>query len=175
MPLLIRALFTASLLGSALCLAELVELRRFPTDSLDSLEGRKGVELDKSATVDGNGSIAVRASGSGVYELIDAGDVDLEQAQIVFQAKMKTRKVKGAVFLEIACEIPELGQSSIQGRQYSLSGSSHWLDVEVRYPLRKGENPRNVKLNLVFQGSGKAWVDDVRLYREDLPEDPADW
>jgi hypothetical protein len=137
------------------------------------LEGRKGVRLDKSATVDGNGAISVRAYDSGTYELVDAGDVDVEEAQLVFRAKMKTRKVEGAVFLEIACDVPGFGRSTIQGLQYSLSGTRHWTDVEARFPLRKGENPSNVRLNLVFDGQGKAWVDDIRLYREDPPDEPA--
>ena len=167
----VTPLYALALLA-ALSFAETVELKQFPTDSLDQVSPRTGVKLDRAATVDSNGSIAIRAKKPQTYQILDAGDIDIEEATLVFRAKMKTLRVSGSVFLEVVCVIPGLGRMSLQGLQYSLSGTNHWIDVEVRYPLRKGENPDSVKLNLVFDGDGKAWVDDVRLYREDLPEEP---
>jgi hypothetical protein len=160
------------LLATALPAADPVELKRFPTDSLGGLEGTNGVRLDKKITKDGNGSISIRAREPGTYELINAGDIDIEEAQLVFRAKMMSRTVKGAVYLEIVCNIPGFGRASVEALQYSLSRSHYWVDVEARYPLRKGENPDDVRLNLVFDGTGKAWIDDIRLYREDLPPEP---
>lgn len=35
--------------------------------------------------------------------------------------------------------------------------------------LQKGENPDNVKLNLVIEGKGTVWIDDIHLYKGPLP------
>lgn len=158
--------FTAGLLP---VLAEEVEIKRFPLDSLAHLEGRKGVRLDRAATVDGNGAIAIRATRPGRYQLLDSELSSIEETRLIFRAKMKTLKVKGAVFIEVVCHLRQMGTMSSQGLQYSLSGTHHWLDVEAIYPLRKGEQPERVELYLVFDGKGKAWIDDVRLYRDDHP------
>jgi hypothetical protein len=34
--------------------------------------------------------------------------------------------------------------------------------------LKKGENPENVKLNLVVDGVGTVWIDDIQLIRGPL-------
>lgn len=34
--------------------------------------------------------------------------------------------------------------------------------------LQKGENPDNVKLNLVIKGKGTAWIDDIRVMQGPL-------
>jgi hypothetical protein len=36
---------------------------------------------------------------------------------------------------------------------------------ETPFFLKKGENPNNVKLNLVIDGKGMVWIDDIRLFR----------
>jgi hypothetical protein len=48
------------------------------------------------------------------------------------------------------------------------------VDVEAIYPLRKGEQPERVELYLVFDGKGKAWIGDIHLYRDELPEPAAE-
>jgi hypothetical protein len=152
-------------------LAESVELRKFPSDSLKQVSPQTGVKLVRMSSIDSDGSLSIRTRQAQTYEILDAGNLDVEEAVLVFRAKMKTYGVKGSVFLETVCELPGLGRMSIQGLQYSLSGTNDWEDVEVKYPLRKGEKADSVKLNLVFDSKGRVWLDDIRLYREDLPDD----
>jgi hypothetical protein len=43
-----------------------------------------------------------------------------------------------------------------------------WTMEEIPFFLKKGKNPDNVKLNLVFDGTGTAWIDDIRLLKGPL-------
>ena len=51
----------------------------------------------------------------------------------------------------------------------ALSGTVEWATQETPFFLQRGQNPDNVKLNLVIEGTGTAWIDDVRLVRAPLP------
>jgi hypothetical protein len=52
--------------------------------------------------------------------------------------------------------------------QAPLSGSTEWTSQETLFFLKKGDNPDNVKLNVVIDGTGTVWVDDVRLIKGPL-------
>ena len=148
-----------------------VELKRFPIDSLDGVISRDGVRLDKASTVDGNGSLELKARRATTFRLFETGDLDVEDAVLIYRAQMKTRKVKGDAYLEMWCHFPGGGEYFSRGLQYALSGTNHWIRVETRFLLRKGENPDNVRLNVAITGSGKVWIDDIRLVKAPLPPD----
>jgi hypothetical protein len=44
-----------------------------------------------------------------------------------------------------------------------LTGTTDWTTAETPFLLKRGENPDNVKLNLVIDGKGTVWIDDIRL------------
>lgn len=46
-----------------------------------------------------------------------------------------------------------------------LSGTTDWTTQETEFFLKAGENPDNVKLNLVINGSGTVWIDEIRLLK----------
>ena len=45
----------------------------------------------------------------------------------------------------------------------ALTGTNEWTTREFPFILEAGQNPDNVKLNLVVDGTGTVWIDDVRL------------
>jgi hypothetical protein len=49
-----------------------------------------------------------------------------------------------------------------------LTGTTNWTTEETPFFLKKGENPDIVKLNLVINGKGTAWIDDIRLLKAPL-------
>ena len=149
--------------------AEEIELKRFPIEGLDGVISEGGVKLDRAATVDGNGALELTARQPTTFELYETGDIDVEEAVLLYRAQVKTRKVKGDAYLEMWCSFPGKGQYFSRGLQYSLSGTNSWITVETPFMLRKGENPDNVKLNLVMTGAGKVWIDDIRVVKAPLP------
>jgi len=63
----------------------------------------------------------------------------------------------------------------VAGKQYFsrgldsvVSGSSGWTTLETPFLLAAGQTVEKVILNIVVNGKGTVWVDDVTLFRESL-------
>lgn len=76
----------------------------------------------------------------------------------------------GHVLLEVYDEVIEMwccfagkGEFFSRDLRSPLSETTDWSDEETPFFLQKGENPDNVKLNLVIDGTGTVWIDDLRL------------
>ena len=144
------------------------ELKRFPIDNLEGLITKSGVQIDKEISSDGNGSLRITATEPIVVRLFEVGDIDVENARLIYQAKVRTEGVEGQVYLEMWCHFPGKGEFFSRGLQTSLTGTTDWTTEETPFFLKKGENPDNVKLNLVINGKGTAWIDDIRLLKGPL-------
>jgi hypothetical protein len=147
---------------------EVVELKRFPIDSLEGIMTQSGVQFDKEVSSDGNGSLKIIATEPTVVRLFELGDIDIENARLIYQAKVRTEGVEGQVFLEMWCHFPGKGEFFSRGLQTPLTGTTNWTSEETPFFLKKGENPDNVKLNLVINGKGTAWIDDIRVLKGPL-------
>ncbi len=147
---------------------QITVIQRFPTDNLQGIIGRSDVQMDKQISTDGNGSLRITATEPKVVRLFEAGDIDIESARLVYQAKVRTQNVEGQVYLEMWCHFAGRGEFFSRGLQTSLTGTNEWTTQETPFFLNKGENPDNVKLNLVINGKGTVWIDDIRLLKGPL-------
>ncbi len=144
---------------------QVVELKRFPIDNLEGIITQSGIQIDNAVSSDGNGSLRVTATKPIVVRLFEVGDIDIENARLIYQAKLRTEGVEGQVYLEMWCHFPGKGEFFSRGLQTPLTGTTDWTTEETPFFLKKGENPDNVKLNLVIDGQGTAWIDDIRLVK----------
>ncbi len=124
-----------------------------------------GVELDTQVTADGNGSLKVVADGPTTVRLFEVEGLDVEDARLTYRARIRTEEVRGQVYLEMWCRFPSVGEFFSRALQAPISGSTEWVSQETPFFLEKGQNPDLVKLNLVIDGAGTVWVDDVKLVR----------
>jgi len=147
---------------------EIAEIQHFPVDNTEEIITQSGVQIDKQISADGNGSLRITATEPTVVRLFEVGDIDVENARLIYQAKVRTEGVEGQVFLEMWCHFPGKGEFFSRGLQTPLTGTIDWTTEEIFFLLRKGENPDNVKLNLVIDGKGTAWIDDIRLLKGPL-------
>jgi hypothetical protein len=147
---------------------QVTELKRFPIDNLEGVITQSGVQIDKEVSSDGNGSLRITATEPTVVRLFELGDIDVENARLIYQAKVRTEGVEGQVYLEMWCHFPGKGEFFSRGLQTPLTGTTNWTTEETPFFLKKGENPDNVKLNLVINGKGTAWIDDIRLLKAPL-------
>ena len=147
---------------------KVTELKHFPIDSIDEVITKSGVEIDNEISSDGNGSLRVNASQKTVVRLFEVSGIDIENARLVYQAKVRTENVKGQVFLEMWCGFSGKGEYFSRSIQTPLTGTTDWTTEETPFFLQKGQNPDYVKLNLVIDGKGTAWIDDVRLIKGPL-------
>jgi hypothetical protein len=98
-------------------------------------------------------------------------DPDIEDARLVYRARVRTENVDGRVFLEMWCRFPGKGEFFSRGLTDPVSGTTGWVTQETPFFLKAGENPDLVKLNLVIEGKGTVWVDDLKLLKTPLPRD----
>jgi len=141
------------------------DLKRFRLDTLEGVLTRSGVEVDKKISSDGNGSLRITAKTPMVVRLFELKDIPIENARLVYQAKLRTEKVTGKVYLEMWCHFPEKGDFFSRGIQSPLTGTTNWVTEEIPFLIRKGDKPDLIKLNLVIDGKGKVWIDDIRLIK----------
>ena len=110
----------------------------------------------------------VLAAAPGQVALFETGDIDVENAPLIYQARLRAEGVKGKVYLEMLCRFPGKGEFFSRALHASLTGSSDWTQQETPFLLKSGENPENVMLNLVIEGTGTVWIDDIRLVKGPL-------
>jgi len=147
---------------------EVETLKQYPIASLEGILTKSGIALDTEVTSDGNGSLRVSAKEARQVPLFETGEIDVENARLIYQAKVRTEAVTGKVYLEMWCHFPGKGEFFSRGLHSALTGTTEWTTQETPFFLKKGETPDNVKLNLVIDGKGTAWIDDVRLIKGPL-------
>ena len=142
------------------------EIKHYPVNSMDGIITTKtGVEFDKSITSDGNGSLRITVDKPTTIYLYETGDIDIENSQLFYKAKIRTQDVEGQVFIEMWCHFPGKGEFFSRALQSPLTGTNDWTSQETPFFLKKGENPDNIKINIVINGKGHVWVDDIRLVK----------
>ena len=140
-----------------------VELRYFPVDNMAGIITRSNVTIDTTVSCDGKGSLRITAPESTLVRLFETGDVDIENAPLIYQAKVRTEGEEGNVYLEMWCSFLGRGEFVSRGITTPITGTTDWTTLETPFFLKKGQNPDNVRLNLVITGKGIVWIDDVRL------------
>jgi hypothetical protein len=145
-----------------------IELKRFPLDNTEGLITKTGVQIDRQVSSDGNGSLRVLVTEPTTIPLFETGEMDIENARLIYQARVRTENMDGKVYLEMLCHFPGRGEFFSKGLMTPLTGTTDWTTQETPFFLKKGENPDNIKLNLVIDGRGTAWIDDLRLIKVPL-------
>jgi hypothetical protein len=168
LKLVLCAVLIVILVGCSKPPQDVVELKKFPIDSPEGIITQSGVQFDKEISSDGNGSLRIIATGPTVVRLFELGDIDIENSRLIYLAKVRTEGVEGQVYLEMWCQFPGKGEFFSRGLQTPLTGTTNWTREETPFFLKKGENPDNVRLNLVINGKGTAWIDDIRVLKGPL-------
>jgi hypothetical protein len=147
---------------------EIKMIKQFPIDTLDDVITKSGVQIDSKVSSDGKGSLKITVAKPTVVRLFEIDDIDVESATLIYRAKLKTENVDGKAYLEMWCHFPGKGEFFSRGLTTPLTGTTDWTTEETPFFLKKGEKPDYVKLNLVIDGSGTVWVDDISLLRAPL-------
>ncbi|UCG81213.1 MAG: hypothetical protein JSV60_02725 [Desulfobacterales bacterium] len=80
---------------------EVAEVKRYAVDSLDGVITRSGVYVDKAVSSDGNGSLRITVTKPTVVRLFDLNDIDIENARLIYQARLRTEDIEGQAYLEM--------------------------------------------------------------------------
>lgn len=143
-------------------------LREFPLDDTLGLLSQSDVAFDREHTSDGNGSVRIESREITSFRLFEVDDIDVENARLVYRARLRTENVQGKVYLEMWCAFPGMGEFFSRALHAPLTGTTDWTTQETPFFLKEGQNPDRVLLNLVVEGAGTVWIDDVVLARGPL-------
>jgi len=140
-------------------------LFREPVTDLSRVLTKAGVEFDTGTTTDGTGSIKISTVDSTTVRLYEIGDIDVENARLVYRARLRTEGVQGQAYLEMWCRFPGQGEFFSRALHAPLTGSTEWTSQETPFVLERGQNPDHIALNIVISGRGTVWVDDIALIK----------
>jgi hypothetical protein len=90
-----------------------------------------------------------------------------ENSRIIYQARVKSEKLEGSAFLEIWCHVGG-GQYFSRGLNSVVSGTMDWKTLQTAFFLQPGQSTKKATLNIVINGKGTVWVDDVHLLKKPL-------
>jgi hypothetical protein len=142
---------------------EVREVKHYPLDTLDGIISQSGIALDKDISSDQRGSLRITTESPTTVRLFETGDLSIDNARLIYQARLRTAGVGGQVYLEMWCHFPGKGEFFSRALHAPLTGTTEWTTQETLFFLKKGEDPDDIKLNLVINGKGTVWIDDLRL------------
>ncbi len=143
-------------------------IKEYPLDSVAGILTQANIAFDPGVSSDGKGSVRIDALSPMTVRLYELKGIDAEDARLTYQAKLKTKDVEGKVFLEMWCVFPGRGEFFSRALETSLTGTTDWVTQETPFFLKKGQTPELIKLNVVVDGKGTAWIDEVKLIKGPL-------
>ena len=151
------------------------QIRNFFTHrshSLDYLDGvltHEGVEIDNNIFAQGTGSLKVEYDKpeTRTIRLFETGPISIDNRMLVYSAKLRASGMGGKAYLEMLCHIPGSGEFFSRSIDQPVTQTT-WTTVQTPFRLETGYRPDNVKLNLVVEGPGTVWIDDIKLLSSPL-------
>lgn len=140
------------------------ELKKLNLDDINDL-GLK-IENDSTIKVEGNGSIKISTPWPTTVCLGEVTGLDIENARLIYKADVRSQ-LDGAALLEMWVHVAG-GQYFSRGLNSTVTGNSDWRSIQTPFMLQKGQKPDRVTLNLIINGKGTVWIDNIVLSKEPL-------
>jgi hypothetical protein len=165
-------IIAALVLGALGCSEPRVQetpLQQFALNSTDGIISRSNVQLDRDISHDGQGSLRIDATAPIQIRLLELNNIDVEKAVLIYRAKLRSENLDGLAYLEMWCRFPGKGEYFSRNMATPVRGTTEWTSEETPFYCLKGQRPDLVKLNLVVEGTGTVWIDDIDLVKGELP------
>lgn len=140
------------------------DLERLNLDAASSIGTT--IQTDSKIKAEGTGSVRITTKYPTTVCLGEATGLDVENAKLLYTAKVKS-ELDGVAFLEMWAHV-DGGQYFSRGMNDPIKGKSDWKSIQTPFMFQKGQNPDKVTLNLVINGNGTVWIDDVVLSKVPL-------
>ena len=149
-------------LTASVCRAEV--LAKLSLD--DAASATPKIVADAQIKAEGQSSLKITVQWPTTICLGEITAPDVENAKLVYSAKVKT-DLAGSAFLEMWVEVGG-GQYFTRDMNHAVGQKTDWQAVQTPFLLQPGQKPGKVTLNLVVNGKGTVWIDDVVLSKEPL-------
>ena len=144
--------------------AEAEDLRKLSLDDAASIGTT--IQTDSEVKTEGQGSVRITTKHPSTVCLAEVIGLDVENARLLYTAKVKS-DLDGVAFLEMWVHVGG-GQYFSRGMTDLIKGKSDWKSIQTPFMFQRGQNPDKVTLNLVINGKGTVWIDDVVLSKAPL-------
>jgi hypothetical protein len=124
------------------------------------------IQTDSEVKTEGQSSVRITTKHSTTVCLGEVIGLNVENARLFYTAKVKS-DLDGVAFLEMWVHVGG-GQYFSRGMTDPIKGKSDWMSIQTPFMFQKGQNPDVVILNLVINGKGTVWIDDVVLSKAAL-------
>lgn len=150
-----------------ICAAIVVRAEDLKKLSLDDASAASPkIEADAKVKVEGASSLKITTQWPTTVCLGEVAGPDVENAKLVYSAKVKT-ELDGTAFLEMWAHVGG-GKFFSKGMNDVVSQKTDWKTILTPFMFQKGQKPDKVTLNLVINGKGTVWIDDIVLSKEPL-------
>jgi hypothetical protein len=124
------------------------------------------IQTDTEVKVEGKSSIKIMTQWPTTICLGEVTGLDIEGAKLVYKAKVKS-DLEGAAFLEVWAHVGG-GQYFSRGMNSVVKQKTDWKMIQTPFLFQRGQKPDKLTLNLVINGKGTVWIDDIVLSKEPL-------
>jgi hypothetical protein len=140
------------------------ELKRLNLDDATAIGTT--IQTDTQVKAEGKGSIRITTQWPTTICLGEVAGLNVENAKLVYRAKVKS-DLDGTAYLELQAHVGG-GQYFSRGIDNVVSQKTDWKVLQTPFYFQKGQRPDKVTLNLVINGKGTVWIDDIVLSKEPL-------
>jgi len=124
------------------------------------------IQTDTQVKAEGKSSIKITTQWPTTICLGEVKGLDIEGAKLVYKAKVKS-DLEGTAFLEMWAHVGG-GQYFSKGMNDVVKQKTDWKIIQTPFLFQKGQKPDKVTLNVVINGKGTVWIDDIVLSKEPL-------
>jgi len=153
-----------AVLASATVMAQAEDLKKLSLDDPSSASPK--IRADAKVKVEGASSLKITTQWPTTICLGEVPGPDIENARLVYSAKVKT-DLNGTAYLEMWAHVGG-GQFFAKGVNDVVGQKTDWQTIKTSFVFQQGQKPEKVTLNVVINGKGTVWIDDVVLSRETL-------
>jgi len=154
----------ATLIGLTSLMTRAEELKKLSLDDTSTVSPK--IEIDPTVRVEGKGSLKITTKWPTTVCLGEVSGPDVENAKLVYAARVKS-ELDGAAFLEMWAHFGSQQYFS-RGMNDPVEDTSDWKSIQTPFVFQKAQKPDKVTLNLIIDGIGTIWIDDIVLFREPL-------
>lgn len=159
-----RPLLIFSMLALIISSGYAGELKRLNLDDASAIGTT--IQTDTHVKVEGKGSIKLTTKWPTTICLGEVTGLNVENANLLYKAKVKS-DLDGSAFLEMWVHING-GQYFSRGMNDIVSQKTDWKTIQTPFLFQRGQRPDKVTLNIVINGKGTVWIDDIVLSKEPL-------
>jgi len=139
-----------------------------PTTETVRSFGAAEATITQDGVTSDQGGWKIQSDQPRTVRLFEVDDVGIENARLVYRAKLKTENLNGKAYLEMWVRIPQHGESFSRGLDQTVSGTTGWATYEIPFFLQPGQKADLAKLNVAIEGTGTVWIKDIELLKTPL-------